>query len=165
METTALIVALIFFTVGLLGSVLPVLPGTALVWAGIVIHRLWMGDLSVSWTFVIVGLVIVIISQLLDILFTWWGARRFGASWKGAAGAVIGAIVGTIFFSLPGMFLGPVIGAVVAEYLNHGQERAAVRAGIGAVVGGLVSLVVNVVMTAGLIVAFFLALPKTPIAY
>lgn len=165
METAALIVALIFFTVGLLGAVLPVLPGTALVWAGIVIHRLWLGDLSVSWTFILVGLVVVIISQLSDLLFTWWGARRFGASWKGGAGAVIGAIVGTIFFSLPGMFLGPIIGAVVAEYLSHGQERAAVKAGIGAVVGGLLSLVVNLAMTAGLIVAFFLSLPQTSAAY
>lgn len=162
MPTAALIVAILFFLVGLAGSVLPILPGTLLVWVGVLIHKLWMGDQSVSWQFVGIGAGIVALSYAADALFTWWGAKRFGASWKGALGAVVGGIVGAIFFTIWGMILGPIIGAVVVEYIDLRNHRQALRAGWGTFLGGLASMFVKLLLTVGLIGAFFMYLPDRP---
>lgn len=163
MISLALTIAILFFLAGLAGAVLPILPGTLLAWLGIVVHKLMLGPASVSWTFVIVGLGVVILSYAADALFTWWGARRFGATWKGALGAVIGGIVGMLFFNLPGIILGPIIGAVAVEWVNLRNHRQALRAGWGTFIGGVVSMIVKLALTAGLIVAFFFYLPATPI--
>lgn len=154
--------AVLCFVVGLLGTVLPILPGTVIVWAGIVAHWFWMGERSVSGRFVLITLGVTILVQLLDVLFTWWGARRFGATWKGALGAVLGGIVG-IFFGPMGIIIGPIVGAILFEYINLRNHDQALKAGVGAIVGGLLSMVVKIVLTAGMIAAFFVYLPDTPL--
>jgi uncharacterized protein YqgC (DUF456 family) len=160
METAALIVTILLFLVGLAGAVLPVLPGTIIAWLGLLVHKLWMGGQSVPWWYVLaVGLGIVALTYLADAVFTWWGARRFGASWRGALGALVGGVVGLVFFGPLGIILGPIVGAVLVEWWHHKDHEKALRAGWGAFLGGLASMAVKLALTLVLIVGFFIYLP------
>jgi uncharacterized protein YqgC (DUF456 family) len=119
---------------GLVGSVVPGLPGTPVVFLVAILHRLYFGAASAS-TFVLILLgVLTAISILLDILASALGAKRFGATWRGAVGAVIGGTIG-LFFALPGIILGPFIGATLFEMFGDKEYKEAMKAGAGAVIG------------------------------
>ncbi len=157
METFSLVVVSLFFLAGLIGSFVPVIPGSLLIWIGILVHKLWMGPESVSWSFVGWAACAVLLAQALDLLCTWWGARRFGASWRGALGAVLGGVVGVLTLGFIGLVLGPVVGAVIAELLSDRSLRDAGRAGLGTVVGGITAFVLKFGISCAIIVAFFFA--------
>jgi uncharacterized protein YqgC (DUF456 family) len=154
----ATIIASFLIGFGILGTLLPILPGTVIAFTGIALHKLLLGDASVSWGFVMVALIITIITVAIDIYCTWWGARRFGATWLGATGAVLGALIGFLFFSFPGLFIGPFAGAVLFELIANRSGADATRAGIGTIVGTMVAFVLKLGLTAGMGVAFYLAL-------
>jgi uncharacterized protein YqgC (DUF456 family) len=120
--------------VGLIGNVVPALPGTPLVLITAVAHRLFFGPASVNNPALIALVVLTLVSVVVDMLATALGAKKFGATWRGAAGAVIGGIIG-LFFSLPGIILGPFLGATLFEMMGDKEFKHAVKAGAGAVVG------------------------------
>ena len=150
-QIIGLSLALLIMLTGLLGNVIPALPGTPLVLAGAVAHRLYFGVSSVSNTVLAAMVVLAFFALLLDFLATMLGAKKFGATWRGAIGAVIGGVVG-LFFSLPGIILGPFIGATLFELLGRKELKSAARAGVGAVVGLLLGVVgkcsISVIMIA-----------------
>lgn len=126
--------------IGLIGCVIPALPGTPLMLAAAIGHRLYFGAASVS-NFVLTMLVILtLVSLVFDFLAGMFGAKKFGATWRGALGAVVGGIVG-LFFSLPGIILGPFIGAVLFELLGDREFEKAMKAGAGATVGLLLGVI------------------------
>src|SRR3990172_4189580 len=109
-QIIGLSLALLVMLIGLIGNVIPAIPGTPLVLVAAIGHRLYFGEASVSNTILVALLTLTIVSVLFDLAASALGAKKFGATWRGAAGAVIGGIIG-IFFSLPGIILGPFIGA------------------------------------------------------
>ena len=139
-EMIGLSLALLVMLAGLVGSVVPGLPGTPLILVAAIGHRLYFGDASASNLVlgVLVGLTIV--SLAFDFLATVLGAKKFGATWRGALGALIGGIVG-LFFSLPGIILGPFLGAMLFEMLGDKEFKKAAHAGLGAMLGLLLGIV------------------------
>ena len=93
-DTSALILTCLCFGIGLLGNFLPIIPGNLIVWIGILSHRLWLGEASVSWLLVCTTGFITLTALLADGLLGLWGAKRFGASKNGLIGALIGTIIG-----------------------------------------------------------------------
>jgi uncharacterized protein YqgC (DUF456 family) len=154
----AFILASSLIALGLLGTLLPILPGTVIAFAGIVVHKLLLGEASVSWEFVAIAFGITLLTLVIDAWCTWWGARRFGASWKGAIGAVLGGLFGLIFFNLPGLILGPIAGAVLFELLDNRSGPEAARAGAGTVVGAVVAFILKIGLTTGMAAGFYFAL-------
>lgn len=154
----ALFVSTTFIVIGLIGTFLPVIPGTVVAFTGIALHKLFLGDASVSWGFVAAAAIITIITLVIDVWCTWWGARRFGASWKGALGAVAGGIIGFLFFNILGLIIGPIIGAVLFELIDDRSGPEAARAGFGTIVGSAVAFFLKFVLTASMATAFYLAL-------
>lgn len=157
MEWITLSVATLIFMVGLVGSLLPVVPGSFIVWLGVIVHRLWMGaDASVTWKIVILTGILTLFGQIVDFLMGIWGARKFGASWKGAVGAFVGAFVG--FFVPPPLFwliVGPIAGAVVGELAAGRTFREGGKAGVGTVVGGIIAFALKFGISMCVIALFF----------
>ncbi len=157
MEWMTLSVATLIFMVGLAGSLLPVVPGNSIVWLGVIMHRLWMGaDASVTWKIVILTGILTLFGQIVDFLMGIWGARKFGASWKGAVGAFVGAFVG--FFVPPPLFwliVGPIAGAVVGELAAGRTFREGGKAGVGTVVGGIIAFALKFGISMCVIALFF----------
>lgn len=133
-QIIGLSLALLIMMIGFVGSIAPGLPGTSLVLVAAIGHRLYFGPHSVSG--LIMGLLVVftVITLLLDYLATYYGAKKFGATWRGGIGAAVGGLVG-IFFGLPGILLGPFLGATLFELVGGHEFQKAAKAGAGATLG------------------------------
>jgi uncharacterized protein YqgC (DUF456 family) len=75
-----------------------------------------------------------VVSLVIDYVASVYGAKKLGATWRGATGAIVGGLVG-LFFSLPGILLGPFIGAFLFEMAGGREWREASKAGVGATLG------------------------------
>ena len=139
-QIIGLSLTLVVMLLGLLGSILPVVPGTPIVLVAAIGHRLYFGAASINNTGLVVLVVLTVVSFGFDFLASALGAKKFGATWRGAVGAVIGGVIG-LFFSLPGIILGPFLGAMLFEMLGGQEAKIAAKAGTGAVIGLLIGVV------------------------
>lgn len=152
-------VTLVLMAIGLIGTVLPVLPGTAIILAAAIVHRIMLGpEKGLGWPSLVVLTLLMLISYAIDFLGGWFGARRFGASRWGTLGAVAGAIVG-IFFGLPGLLIGPVLGALAGEFLSGKKMLEAGRAGWGALLGNLGAMIGKLLIGLVMVSWFLVATP------
>ena len=147
--------AVLLVVVGLAGILLPALPGTALIFAGLLLAAWADGFTRVgAVTLVVIG-VIGAATYFIDMAAAALGARHLGASPRAMAGAALGTIAG-LFFGLPGLIIGPFAGAVLGELsLNRDMARAG-KAGVAAWIGFAVGMAVKVGM-AFLMIAIFVA--------
>lgn len=131
--------------VGLAGTVLPVLPGTILVWGGIVLGA-WIDDFTrVSMTTVVVVSVLAILAWGLDYVAGLMGAKKAGASKQALIGAAAGTVLG-LFMGLVGVLFMPLVGAAVGEYLAQKDQTLAVKVGVATWIGIMVGLIAKVVL-------------------
>lgn len=151
------IVALVLVVVGLLGTVLPVLPGLPVVYAGMLIAA-WNDGFARVGTGTIVLLTLLLLAAIaVDVLAGILGAKRAGASRKAMIGAGVGAVAG-LFFGLPGLLLGPYLGAVGGEMAHGTQWRDATRIGFGTWLGLAVGVVVKLAIALAMLLVFALAM-------
>ncbi len=118
--------------VGLVGTVIPLVPGTVLILLGAVVNHFALH--SIGWGTLVVLTLLTILAQALDIVSGAAGAKWFGATRWGAVGGILGAIVG-LFFGIPGLFLGPLLGAVLGELLGGKGVLPAGKSGWGTFLG------------------------------
>ena len=186
-EGTLLVVTLIVMFVGLLGSVLPALPGVTLIFVSALVYAFSTGfEVVGGWVIALIGL-FAALALVADFVGTSYGARRFGASnWGtvgGAIGGVVGALAGLLFLgigSLFGLILGSVAGVFLGEYLRRrrqgspdsgpeeprvrparaddGDWRRTGRAAGGVFVGYLIAAVAQGILGLASVVVFVLAL-------
>jgi hypothetical protein len=97
-EATGLVAALMAMMLGLVGSVLPILPSAPLIFLAALAHKLCLQERSVGWWVVLVLGGFTGLTLLLDFASSIYGAKRFGATWRGIIGAGLGAIVGILVF-------------------------------------------------------------------
>ena len=149
----------ILFAVGLVGAVLPILPGTTVILAAAVIHRVMLGpEKSVGWTTIMILAGLTLASYAFDFLGGYFGAKYFGATRWGAGGAILGAIAG-IFFGFAGLIAGPVIGALAGEIIGGKRLIEAGRAGWGSLLGNLGGMLAKLIIALAMIVIFLLNVP------
>ncbi len=159
METLVWIVTALLMIAGLIGTLVPLIPGAALIVAGAVLHQMALPEgESVGWGVIVVLLLLALISYAVDFAASALGAKRFGASKWGALGALLGAIVG-LFFSLPGMLIGPIVGVFAAEILfARKQMKQAARASWGTIVGALLGALGKLALAVLMVALFWAAL-------
>ncbi|HWC60184.1 MAG TPA: DUF456 domain-containing protein [Verrucomicrobiae bacterium] len=139
-EIIGLILTLLVMLVGFIGSAVPLLPGPPLVLIAAFGHRLWFGEHSASWFVLLCLTFLTAVALLLDHFSSVYGAKRFGATWRGLLGAFVGGVIG-IFFNIPGIILGPFLGAMLFEMLGGYKIDKASHAGVGATLGVFAGIV------------------------
>jgi len=122
---------------GIIGIILPALPGVVLVYLGLFCIAWSDGFVRVGWITLVILFLIGAVAWVIDFLTTAYGARRLGASRWGAVGAAAGMIIG-LWFGLPGILLGPFLGALAVELIAHKNILEASKAGLGTWLGLLV---------------------------
>lgn len=127
-------IALILVLVGVIGALVPVLPGGVLVFAGLLLGSWADGFERVGPLTIFVLAFLTVAVYVVDFLAGAYGVEKSGASRMAVVGAVIGTFVG-LFFGLPGLILGPFVGAVLGELAVRRRLRGAGRAGAGAWLG------------------------------
>lgn len=151
------VIGSVLVTVGLAGIVFPALPGTVLIFAGLVIAASADGFTRVgAWTLALIG-VIGALSYTVDFVAAALGARHVGASPRAVVGAALGTLLG-IPFGLPGVLFGPLAGAVLGELSVHRRIGRAAGVGLAAWIGFLIGTAVKVALAFSMIAIFFVAL-------
>ena len=153
MDILFVLLVVVFLIVGLAGSVLPLLPGIPLIFAGGLLHSLAYGFEPIGVGRLAVLAVMGAVAYALEYAAGVLGAKRAGGSRWAVIGAVIGGLVG-LFFGPAGLILGPIVGAVGGELVWRREVRSSIRAGIGTAIGILVGAVAKLALAlsmAGLI--------------
>lgn len=149
------IVALLLVVIGLVGTVLPMLPGVPLVFAGLWLAAWVSGYMMVGKITIAILGVLMLISLVVDFAATALGARRVGASRQAITGAVIGTVVG-VFFGLPGLLIGPFVGAVAGELSAQRSLEQATVVGVATWIGLLLGTIAKLALACTMI-GFFIA--------
>ncbi len=135
--------ALVLVIGGLAGTLLPVLPSTPLIFAGMLLAGGLNDFQRVGWVTFVVLAVLVIVSQIMDCVAGALGAKKAGASSLAIWGALIGSMLG-IFGGLPGLLLGPLVGAAAGEYLARQDAIQAGKVGLATLLGFILGAMAKV---------------------
>lgn len=157
MDIFLLVIAFLLMLIGIIGCIVPGLPGTPISYVG-----LWIAQatdrVDFSWQFLLIWGIVVVVITLLDYVVPAWGTKRYGGSKWGVWGSTIGVFVG-LFFGAAGVILGPLVGAILGELISGKQLNDALRAGWGSFIGILFSTVLKLIacglMTTALIQAIW----------
>lgn len=134
MEIFLIIIGVILMLVGLLGALLPVMPGLPFSYLGLLLIQYLYQPFSA--TFLVIWAVIVVTLMVLDNVIPSWGTKRFGGSSAGVTGSVVGMIVG-IFFPPLGFLIGPLLGAFLGELIAGNSSGKALKSAWGSFIGFL----------------------------
>ena len=156
MSVALWILAVLLVALGLVGTVLPVLPGALLVALGLGLAAWADGFVHVGGGPLLAIGALAALSYAVDLLATAFGARRFGASPRAALGAALGGLVG-LFLGFVGVILGPFVGAVLAELSLRRDLGQAGRAGAGAWLGMLLGAASKVALVFAMLGVFGVA--------
>jgi len=155
-QTLWFVLAAILILTGLAGTVVPILPGVPLVFAG-----MWLAAATDHYqhvgtiTLIVLG-ALTVFALLIDFIASIAGAKRVGASGRAIWGASIGMLVG-IFFGLPGLLFGPFIGALIGELSSGSTMHQATRVGIGTWIGLLFGTLAKIALCFTMLGVFALA--------
>jgi len=151
------LLSVLLVVAGVAGLVLPALPGTLLIFAGLVVGAWADGFARVGWvTLVILGL-IAAASYVVDFVAAAMGAKRAGASPRAMIGAALGTVAG-MFLGFVGLLLGPLVGAVLGEWTQHRDLKRARQVGFAAWLGFLLGSAVKVALGFTMIAIFLAAM-------
>lgn len=139
-----MIISIILMLLGLLGCILPALPGPPVSYIGFLLLH-FTDKVQFSTTQILVLLLLVVIAQIIDYFIPILGSKYSGGTKWGSWGAFIGSIVGLLF--LPwGLILGPFFGAVVGELIGDADMKSALRSGTGALLGFLFGTILKLTL-------------------
>jgi uncharacterized protein YqgC (DUF456 family) len=153
-----LVFGIIFMIIGLLGCILPIIPGPPFSFIGLLLLQFTrFGDFTFSFL-AIMGFVALAVT-IIDYIVPVWGTKKFGGSKAGIWGATIGLVLGIFFLPPIGIILGPLAGAIIAESIKGKEFNKSFIAGLGSLFGFLMGvafkLIASFVMTYYFVVELF----------
>ena len=153
MDYLLITVGIILLIVGILGCVLPMLPGPPMSYFALLLLHFTKGH-QFEVKFLVIWAVITTIVVILDYLIPVWGTKKFGGSKQGVWGSVVGLVLGLFVFPPFGIILGPFIGAVIGELVAGKETGAAFKSGFGSFIGFLAGTFVKLIAS-GLMTWYF----------
>lgn len=155
MQPFALIIAIVLFFLGIIGSILPVMPGAILIWAGMLIYGVLTGFTGLSFVFYLLQGLAVLLVMFIDYLAAALGTKSLGGSKTAMWGAVFGLFLGILVLGPAGIIFGPFLGALAGELLKGLPADKALRSSFGALIGLLGSIFLKLIIEAVMILWFF----------
>ena len=149
---------LLVMLIGVIGNLIPGVPGTSLIFTAGLIHQLYFGDAGgIGWFWILIMGILMAASFLIDYVASLLGAKTLGATWRGMLGAFLGIILGLFLFPPIGLIIGPFFGAILFEWAFGRELKEASKAGIGATVGVILGMVGSAICGIAMLGIFFLA--------
>ena len=150
-----IILGLVFALIGLIGCILPVIPGPPLSFFALIILSYAKNWEPFSTTFLIIMAGLTILVTVLDYVVPAIGAKRYGASKLGVWGSIIGMLIGIFIFPPWGMLIGAMAGALAGELAGGKKGGKALRAGWGVFVGNIMNIGIKLAFS-GAILFFYI---------
>lgn len=141
-----IVIGSVVLVIGIIGCILPVIPGQILSWSSLLILQLttkspFTTEFLLIWALVTIGV------TLLDYYVPIWGTKKLGGSKRGIWGATIGLVIGIFFFPPLGLIVGPFIGAFVGELSAGKDTNTAFKSGLGSFIGFLAGTMMKLVIS------------------
>ena len=138
MDIVLLVLGFVLMLTGILGSFLPVLPGTPVSWLGLLLLHL-TAAVPDDWWFLGITLAIALIVFAMDYLIPALGTKKFGGTKAGMIGTTLGLVVAIVFpiLGILGIIIWPFVGAFLGELLNKADQKSALKAAFGSFIGFL----------------------------
>ena len=147
MGTIALIILCsVLMVAGLVGVLLPVLPGVPLSWLGLFIYAIGTGFERISIATVVVFFLLTVLTLALDFVAPMLGAKKYRASKFGVIGAFLGFTVGIFVLGFWGIILGPFVGALLGELIARRKPTQALGSALGAFIGFIAGTLFKIVV-------------------
>ena len=150
MDYVLITIGLLFIIGGMVGCILPVIPGPPLSYIGILLLH-FTERYAFSTKFLIIWAIITAVVYSLDFIIPAWGTKKFGGSKRGIWGSIIGLLIGMFVFPPIGIIVGPFLGAVIGELTLGKESGAALKSGFGSFLGflsgTLLKLIASGIMT------------------
>ena len=159
MDVVWWLIAVVFMAVGLVGTVLPILPGTTIILAAAMVHRVMVGpEKGMSWWAVAILVALTLISYAIEFASSYFGTKYFGATKWGVLGAIVGGILG-LFTGFVTLLVLPIVGAIIGELIAGKQLVAAGKAGWGALLGNLAGMIGKLFIGLAMVVCWLILVP------
>jgi hypothetical protein len=156
-EVAVFIIGLLLNGLGILGCIVPALPGPFISWCSLLLFFL-LPDHEISATTLIVSALFMLLVSALDYITPVLGAKKFGSSKEGVWGGVIGVVVG-LSLSVTGVgvifiVLGPLIGTIVGDLIAGGTFTKALNSGMGSMIGFIVGTSIKLIYSTSVFILF-----------
>lgn len=151
------IISTLLILAGLVGIILPAIPGVPLVFAGVFIYTILTKFISISWITIIFLAILTILSLIIDYASGLIGAKKLGATKYGIWGGLVGLLIGLIFspFGLISVVLMPLIGTIAGELIAGKKILHASKIGLGTLIGYLFAISLDLII-AGITIFTFI---------
>lgn len=154
MDILLIIVGLILILAGIIGCVIPGVPGPPLAYIALLL-QVFRTENPFTTKFLLIWAGITMIVSVLDYAVPALGTKKFGGSRRGVWGSVIGLFAGIFFFPPAGIILGPFLGAFLGELTGGKETMAALKAGMGSFIGFITGVILKLVVTGFMAYYFF----------
>jgi len=153
LDIVLVVLGICLLIVGLVGCILPVIPGPPLSYVALLLlQATTFGDFSVA--FLVITALITVVVTVADYVLPAWGTKKWGGSRAGTIGAIVGLLIGLFFLPI-GIIVGPFVGAFVGELIIGRDTNAALRSGLGSFIGFLLGTVVKLTVGVAFIYFYF----------
>jgi len=159
LEVSLTVIALTLGIAGIVGSVMPALPGPPLGYIGLLTLHFSRGGDVYGNSFLIAFGLLTVAAVVMDYALPAIGAKAYGASKQGIIGSVVGMVIGLMVFAFIGMMAGMFLGAVIGEYIAGKKTGQAVRAGTASFLGGVAAMALK--LTLSIVFLFFILIKLT----
>ena len=139
MDLILIVLGLFLVILGIIGSVLPVLPGPITGWLGLLLLFL-TSAIPINYYLLGITFFVALLILILDYIIPGIGAKKFGGSKKGANGATLGLIIGLLLPIPLGFVIGAFAGAFIGELIHDPKDlKRAIKSAFGSFIGFLAS--------------------------
>lgn len=156
MDVLLFIVSALLMLVGIIGSVVPALPGPPLSYVGLLLLQ-FTDEVQFTTSFLVVWGIVVLAVVVLDYYLPIWTTKRIGGSKAGINGSIIGMVVGIVFTPI-GMILGTLLGAIIGEIIGGASGDKALKSGLATFVGTMLSIGIKLIVCVSLLMYYIIEL-------
>ncbi len=152
MDYLLITISFILLITGIIGSVLPVLPGPPISWLGLLlVNYTRLVTIPNEW---LIGFgIATVIINVLDFYIPIWGTKKFGGTQYGVNGSTIGLILGLLFFPPFGIIFGPFLGAMIGEFIHDGEfSIRSIQSAFGSLIGFLIGTGLKLALTIAMLI-------------
>lgn len=152
-EIAILIAGLVLNGLGIVGCIVPALPGPFISWLSLFLF-FFLPEHEISTTTLVITGIFMAAVTALDYIVPVLGAKKFGSSKEGVIGGSIGIVVGLFAFPPVGIILGPLIGTIVGDMIAGGTFTKALNSGIGSLLGFIVGTSIKLIFSIVVLILF-----------
>ena len=157
MDWVLIIVGSILMIIGMIGCIVPVIPGPPISFLGLLsLH--FTTEYQFTTSFLIVMMLLAAAVTVLDYYVPIYGTKKFGGSNKGVWGSMIGLVLGLIFFPPFGIIIGPFLGAFIGELIEGKNSQEAMKSSLGSFIGLFFGTILKLISSSLMIYYFIIKL-------